>query len=211
MPPLPIQSVRDALQGLDTDDGSAALKAAVSGGEGGRFAAVAAVLRATEADTEVLLIRRAEHEGDPWSGHMAFPGGRHDPEDPSLLWTARRETLEEVGLDLNHRARLLGALPRIPAVARGQRLGLAIAPFVFELQAEAELTPNHEVSETLWAPLGPMLSGERDIKHAYDWQGQRVYLPAFDVEGRTVWGLTYQMLQVLFDQLRAAPTAPESK
>ncbi|MCA9639821.1 MAG: NUDIX domain-containing protein, partial [Myxococcales bacterium] len=107
MPPLLIQRVREALQGLDADDGAAALRSSAATGDGGRFAAVAAVLRPTDADTEVLLIRRAEHEGDPWSGHMAFPGGRHDPTDPDLLTTARRETLEEVGLDLSRRARLL--------------------------------------------------------------------------------------------------------
>lgn len=198
MPPVSIDAVRAAMTKLLADDGSSALAG------GGRFAAVSAVLRPGVSDTEVLLIRRAEHPGDPWSGHMAFPGGRHDPADPTLLMTARRETLEEVGLDLADGARLLGALPRIPAVARGKRLGLAIAPFVFELQRDAQLTPNHEVSEVLWAPLGPLMAGERDIRHAYDWQGQRVYLPAYDVDGRAVWGLTYQMLQVLFDQLRGS-------
>ncbi|MEZ4232000.1 MAG: CoA pyrophosphatase [Polyangiaceae bacterium] len=198
MPPVPLDSVRQVLSTLEVDDGSTAIAG------GGRYAAVAAVLRPAAGDTEVLLIRRAEHDGDPWSGHMAFPGGRHDPEDTSLLYTAERETQEEVGLDLRQSARLLGALPRIPAVARGKRLGLAIAPFVFELEGQAVLSPNHEVSEALWAPLGPLLSGERDIKHTYDWQGQRVYLPAYDVDGRTVWGLTYQMLQILFDRLRGA-------
>lgn len=202
MPPISMEAVRAAMSNLGADDGSSALT------DGGRYAAVAAVVRPGVADTEVLLIRRAEHDGDPWSGHMAFPGGRHDPEDPTLLMTARRETLEEVGLDLGDGAHLLGALPRIPAVARGKRLGLAIAPFVFELQRDAQLTLNHEVSEVLWTPLGPLFAGERDIRHAYDWQGQRVYLPAYDVGGRTVWGLTYQMLQVLFDQLRAHPRTP---
>ncbi len=198
MPPISIESIRRALSALDADDGTSALK------DGGRYAAVATVLRPAPHDTEVLLIRRAEHAGDPWSGHMAFPGGRHDPGDTTLLSTALRETHEEVGLDLAAAAHLLGALPRIPAVARGKRLGLAIAPFVFELERDAELRTNHEVSETLWAPLGPLLSGERDIQHAYEWQGQRVYLPAFDVDGHTVWGLTYQMLQVLFDRIRTA-------
>jgi len=62
-------------------------------------AAVAIVVREGTDGPQVLLIRRADHPGDAWSGHMAFPGGREDPQDENLLATAIRETLEEVGLD----------------------------------------------------------------------------------------------------------------
>ena len=62
------------------------------------WAAVAIVL-APDPDA-VLLIRRAERAGDPWSGHMALPGGRYEPKDPDLLGTALRETVEEVGVAL---------------------------------------------------------------------------------------------------------------
>ena len=84
-------------------------------------AAVAAVLRPGSNGPEVLLIRRAEHPNDPWSGHMAFPGGREDPCDADLFGTAVRETLEEVALDLTTNAALLGTLDDLPAVARGKR------------------------------------------------------------------------------------------
>ena len=63
-------------------------------------AAVAIVVREGTDGPQVLLIRRAEHPGDAWSGHMAFPGGREDPGDESLLATAIRETFEELALDL---------------------------------------------------------------------------------------------------------------
>src|SRR4029450_1300778 len=73
-------------------------------------AAVAVVLRPGAADSaELLLIERARKAGDPWSGHMALPGGRHDPEDVELRSTAERETLEEVGIDLRG-GELLGQL-----------------------------------------------------------------------------------------------------
>ena len=173
----------------------------ITGPEAERRAAVAAVLRERD-EPEVLLIRRADHPDDPWSGHMAFPGGRHDRGDRDLLHTAHRETLEEVGLDLSSAARLLGRLDDIPAIARGRRTGLAIAPFVFELQDPgATLSPNYEVQEILWAKLGPMLRGEADTTIPYPREGQTFQLPAFDVEGRIVWGLTYQMLQHLFSVL----------
>jgi 8-oxo-dGTP pyrophosphatase MutT (NUDIX family) len=171
--------------------------------EGDKRAAVAAVLRQVgEDEPEILLIRRAEHPEDPWSGHMAFPGGRHDPTDRDLLHTAVRETDEELGLALDRHARLLGRLEDIPAVARGRRTGLIISPFVFELVGEPDLVPNHEVAEALWAPLGPMLRGEIATVRPYEHEGQRYEMPAFDVEGRVVWGLTYHMLGRLLDLLR---------
>lgn len=174
----------------------------VTGPDAERRAAVAAVLRGA-SEPEVLLIRRAEHPDDPWSGHMAFPGGRHDPTDRDLLHTAVRETLEEVGLDLPSRGRLLGRLDDIPALARGRRTGMAIAPFVFELvDREPDLRPNCEVQEILWAPLGPLMRGEASTTIAYSHEGGTLHLPAFDVQGRIVWGLTYQMLQHLFAVLR---------
>lgn len=170
-----------------------------------RRAAVATILR-NHAGPEVLLIRRADHPEDPWSGHMAFPGGRHDRGDRDLLHTALRETLEEIGLDLEAQARLVGRLDDIPAVARGRRTGMAITPFVFELEdGGASLSPNYEVQEIVWARLGPLLRGESDTTIAYPRDGQTWNLPAFDVGGRIVWGLTYQMLQHLFSVIRSHP------
>ncbi|HMJ14340.1 MAG TPA: CoA pyrophosphatase, partial [Polyangiaceae bacterium] len=101
-----------------------------------RHAAVAAVLRDAEHGAEALLIRRAAREGDPWSGHMAFPGGQREPHDQDLLDTAVRETHEEIGLDLREHAALLGRLETLPAVAGGRRIGMNVTPFVFELRSE---------------------------------------------------------------------------
>lgn len=170
--------------------------------EGTRQAAVAAILRSVAGEPEVLFIRRAEHPNDPWSGHMAFPGGRHDPTDPDLLDTARRETLEELGLDLGRHARLLGMLDEIEAIARGRRTGMVIRPYVFALDEEPELSPNDEVAEVVWAPLVPMLRGENATTLPYRRDGLDLVLPGYDVGGRVVWGLTYEMLQRLFSLLR---------
>ena len=66
-----------------------------------RQAATALVLRPRTDDAlELLFIKRAEWAGDPWSGQVAFPGGRHEPHDPDLLTTSVRETQEETGIDL---------------------------------------------------------------------------------------------------------------
>ena len=90
--------------------------------EPGERAAVTAVIRNhPERGAELLVIRRAEHPLDPWSGHMAFPGGRRELTDPDLSHTALRETFEEVGLDLRRDGALLTRLPDVPAIGRGER------------------------------------------------------------------------------------------
>lgn len=166
-----------------------------------RAAAVAAIFRKRAQVTEVLLIERAEREGDPWSGHMALPGGRRAPTDTALRDTAIRETMEEIGLDLRVAGELIGMLPAEDATGRGSPQPLSILPFAFELLGEQELRLNHEVKEVIWTPVEPLLRGERrtsvKIKHAgQDWE-----LPGWQVEGRVVWGLTYRMLTTLFLRL----------
>jgi 8-oxo-dGTP pyrophosphatase MutT (NUDIX family) len=162
-------------------------------------AAVAVVLREGAVGREVLLIRRAEHPDDPWSGHMAFPGGREEPVDADLLATAVRETLEEIGLDLRVAGRPLGRLPALPAMARGRPIGMTIVPYVFELVEDVELRYSDEIAEAVWTPLAPLLNGQRRTTFAVEFEGQTLNLPAHDVEGRIVWGLTYRMLDSLFD------------
>jgi 8-oxo-dGTP pyrophosphatase MutT (NUDIX family) len=162
-----------------------------------RKAAVAAILRPNAAATDVLLIRRAERSSDPWSGHMALPGGHQDPIDVDSRATAMREALEEVGVDLAQHE-YLGQLDEIGATVRGHFVGLTIAPHVFALRSEAVLRPNYEVAELVWAELGQMARGEADTIKELDYQGERRQLPAFRVHGHVVWGLTYSMLRSFF-------------
>ena len=180
---------------------------AESADETGPRAAVAAVLRAGRSggDAEVLLIRRADHPDDPWSGHMAFPGGRRQEEDRTDADTAVRETREEVGVDLAADGALITRLADVAAVARGKRTGLTIAPFVFALHADVPLTFDPaEVAEALWAPLGPLARGEGGGDDALrGGRGQTIVLPCLDVAGHRVWGQTYRMLQLLFEALSA--------
>ena len=161
-----------------------------------KLAAVAAILREGPTGPEILFIRRAERTGDPWSGHMAFPGGRYETTDGDLLSTARRETLEEIGVDLVRDARLIGMLEdQTPNSARGT---IAIRPFVFELVSPVEFCPNEEVSEVFFTPIAPLVAGEHASSIEVDYEQVRYTLPAYDLQGRIVWGLTYRMLQMLF-------------
>jgi len=164
-----------------------------------KWAAVAMLLRDGARGPEVFFIRRAEHPNDPWSGHMAFPGGRQDERDATLLHTAMRETREEVGLDLSTGAEHIGQLDDLQAIARGKPQETVIRPFVFEVHREWPIrVQEREVAEALWTPLLPLYRGEVDTIRPYQWHGTQIDFPAYDVEGRIVWGLTYQMLRSFF-------------
>jgi 8-oxo-dGTP pyrophosphatase MutT (NUDIX family) len=171
----------------------------------GKRAAVAAILRASPieaGESELLFIQRAEREGDPWSGHIGFPGGNRDEGDETLVATAIRETREEVGIDLAEHGRLLARLPDLPAIARGRHLGMIIAPFVFALEAPAEVVPNEEVAGAIWAPLGPLARGVGAGTFVYVHEGSPLELPCIHLGDRLLWGLTHRMLGMLLSALR---------
>jgi 8-oxo-dGTP pyrophosphatase MutT (NUDIX family) len=149
----------------------------------------------------VLMIRRAERAGDPWSGHMAFPGGRRERADRNTLATALRETQEEVGFDAAGAARLLGRLSDL-ATRPGRKGGpMIITPYVFHLRTETELVPNHEVAETVWVPLGFL--AERGNREKMRWapNGVPLELPCYQFGGRRIWGLSLMMLDELLGVL----------
>jgi len=175
---------------------------AISDEEAPRRAAVAIILHeSSDHCCEVLFIRRSTHEEDPWSGHMAFPGGRVEADDASSLAAARRETREEVGLDLERDARLLGRLDEVRASARGRVLPMAIAPFVFHLSGAPQTRCNQEVEEALWVPIARLLDPANASTVPYELGGHRFELPAFAIDGRIIWGLTYQMLMIFFQAM----------
>ncbi len=165
--------------------------------DGAPRAAVAAILRESGRGPEILLIRRAERASDPWSGHMAFPGGRHEASDPTLEHTAVRETSEEIGLDLRRHGHLIARLDDVPT----HKTGLVVRPFVWEVEHVPALALNGEVSEVHWVDLDSLRRGARDTTYEMEWKGQLHRFPAYAVEDRIVWGLTYRMLQILLSHV----------
>ena len=156
-------------------------------------AAVALVLRAGGRGIEVLFIRRAEHPKDPWSGQMAFPGGRAEPGDPDLRATAIRETREEIGVDLAAAAESLGILDEVHAMARLRSMSLTITPFVFRLREPFEPTLSEEVKSLHWITLADLLGTARRSTMDYAHQGVAMQFPCFRVDDVVIWGLTYRM------------------
>jgi 8-oxo-dGTP pyrophosphatase MutT (NUDIX family) len=160
-------------------------------------AAVAAVLRFTPNGAEVLLMERAARAGDRWSGQVSFPGGREEPHDESLLDTAIRETLEEVGLDLRTHATHLGRLDGRRAVAKGAPLSMTITPHVFALEREPTLLLSDEARTAFWMPLVPAARGDFDDVYPYEAGPVTMNLSCWRYEGHVVWGMTFEMIRGL--------------
>lgn len=162
-----------------------------------RRAAVAIVVG---PDSEALFIRRAERVGDPWSGDMAFPGGRAQPDDATLRHTAERETVEEVGLDLGP-GLYRGALDVLYSPLREPDGAFGVVPFVYELDRWPELKPNHEVASTHLIRLDRLFAGEG--RGTFEFRGFGVVreLPCVRLDGTFIWGMTLRMLDTLHARL----------
>ena len=158
---------------------------------------MAVILRDRAGSAESLFINRAVKNGDPWSGHMAFPGGHRDPGDVDLLAAAIRETDEEIGLDISQ-ATVIGSLP--PAQPMSVRRRVVVKPFVFEIDGDPSFAPNHEVADVVWTPLEPMYRGKNHAVHNPD--GGAMQFNGFRLGvGHFVWGLTYRMVQTFFETI----------
>jgi 8-oxo-dGTP pyrophosphatase MutT (NUDIX family) len=148
------------------------------------------MLRERSLGLEILVIRRAENELDPWSGHMALPGGGREPGDESVYDTARRETLEEIGVDLGD-GRFLGRLDDVgPQTMPGQ---LVVSAIVVAIDAEPGPLDTREVVEALWVPVDRLVDEEVEIpEFPGSW-------PAFTYKDHyVIWGLTHRILTQLW-------------
>jgi 8-oxo-dGTP pyrophosphatase MutT (NUDIX family) len=166
-------------------------------------AAVAVVFRDARTGLELLFMRRAEHEDDPWSGHISFPGGRAEPGE-ELLATAIRETAEETEIDLGRHAEMLGTLDEIQAMARGRPVDLTISPFVFRLRRTQDGTPNQEVVSLHWLPLERLLAPECRSTMELSRKQSTLRVPCLRVDDLVIWGLTLRMFENLRELVEAA-------
>jgi 8-oxo-dGTP pyrophosphatase MutT (NUDIX family) len=154
-------------------------------------ASVAVILRNAQASPEVLLIRRAERKDDPWSGQAAFPGGMVSSADESFEGTARREAMEEVGVDLSGGAAVfLGYMREFKAHTRD----VMVVPSVFKLVGSSEVKPNKEVAAYEWASLSELAGEASRPSYLIPRSGGQIPFPAIVHRSLVIWGLTERIL-----------------
>jgi len=166
-----------------------------------RRAAVAIVLRRTADDVvELLLIKRSEREDDPWSGHVALPGGRYDPTDATLQDTAIRETLEETGIDLARDGIVLGMLdelrPRTPTLP-----SIIVTPFVAIVRPDVRIETSDEGASACWVGLAALEDPSLTVESEVSARGATWRVPSYLLGGHIVWGMTERILRNLHSLL----------
>ena len=159
-----------------------------------RRAAVALIIRAGEdGSPELLFIKRAEYPADPWSGQVAFPGGREEAADPTLADTAIRETREETGIDLVSDGTVIGTLDdlrpntvKLPAVI--------VRPYVVLLNKFEPLLLSDEVALAFWIPLAAFKDAPAWRETEVHARGVQMNRRAFHHQGHVIWGMTERIL-----------------
>src|SRR5258706_10532933 len=169
--------------------------------EGVRRAAVALIFRLGENDVlELLFIKRAEYEGDPWSGQIAFPGGRAEARDASLEETAIRETREETGIDLTREGMVIGVLDdlrprtvRLPAIV--------VRPYLALVDRDEPLRLSQEVALAFWLPFTALEQSEFWHEETVSARGIQINARVFRHQDHVIWGMTERILAQLLELL----------
>jgi len=155
--------------------------------------AAVAIVRARAPEESILLIRRTERAGDPWSGHWSLPGGRRDPADPDLLHTALRELAEECAILLAPE-QLEAALP---ASSVGRLLGprMLVAPFVFFVDEQLPtIADPEEAVEAVWVPVRILRDPSRHAVQSVPGMPPDMQFPGIELNGVPLWGFTYKLV-----------------
>jgi 8-oxo-dGTP pyrophosphatase MutT (NUDIX family) len=193
--PFSVEQIRDAL--------SRHQPTLVAREPGHAEAAVALVLAGTGNDLSLAAIRRAEHPLDPWSGHMALPGGRASAEDSGPRAVAERETLEEVGLALNE-SHWIGPLSHVVVRLEAPDRRMILSPFVYYLGEDlAPFAASDEVAEAYWIPLAHLWDPRNASRFTWERNGARLLYPAIRFRDSAIWGLTFRVLTLFSDVLDA--------
>ena len=164
-----------------------------------RPAAVAIIIQKVATTVQLLFIERTKRKGDPWSGHIAFPGGKVENYDRDVRNTAERETLEEIGINL-HQAEYLGRLKDLT----GNTLPVQVSGFVYYLGTACSFTLSSEIKNAFWIPISALIDPEQHTQYCLHHNGKKTFFPAINLcntEQPVLWGITYrfaiQLLSIL--------------
>lgn len=156
-----------------------------------RESAVGIVLHPFKDSIHCILIRRPSYDG-AHSGQISFPGGKRDPEDIDLEFTARRECLEEIALPHRH-AELIHPLTEVFIPVSK----FSVQPYVFFTDELPELTPDErEVEEIISFDLFDLTRHTEIPRTSIPINAGFTMkdVPYFDIHGHIVWGATAMML-----------------
>ncbi len=172
----------------------------VQSSDADRPRAAVALLLVADPD-RLLVIRRADREGDPWSGQLALPGGRYHTGDADLLATAVRETEEETGVRLERqwcRAQLDDLVPRTPTLPP-----IMVRPFLFLLPAVIEPGLSNEVAHAAWIPLADLAAEGVYRPQTLEVRGVARTVDGYHLPEGLLWGMTERILTPVLNRWRA--------
>jgi len=157
-------------------------------------ASVMMILKESGQGYSLLFIKRPDSDRDPFSGHMAFPGGRMESADISKLETAIRETYEEVGININSSGRILGSLDDAnPNNPRARNY--IVTPYLSVLNEEVTIKPDvREVEKTVWVPIHHLIDERNSQVRIRERDGKEVEDYAYQYEQYIIWGMTGRIL-----------------
>jgi len=168
-------------------------------------AAVAICLRERNDELEILLMRRAFDENDPWSGQICLPGGRHEVSDESSRVTAERETQEEVGIQLNESHFISRCNDSYaPIISNNKQVHISVYAYLIEKQIRTNI--NYEVAGCSWTPVSALADSlnYREFSHPQqaDKTMQGIAIGTIPQEPEPIlWGLTLRILTEFFSKL----------
>lgn len=144
----------------------------------------------SRAEPTLLLTQRSPHLRQH-SGQVAFPGGRADLEDQTLIDTALREAEEEIALPKKS-VNVIGQLPSIDSIT-----GYNVTPIVGIVSPDVHFLANAaEVSDLFEMPLTEAMCLSR--YHTLNVRHHKIYLSWY--QNRFIWGLTAAIIYRLAQQ-----------
>ncbi|MDX1589503.1 MAG: CoA pyrophosphatase [Oleiphilaceae bacterium] len=141
-----------------------------------------------DREPEIVLTQRASGMSTH-SGQVAFPGGMREPEDPTILHTALRETEEEIGLG-SGKVEVIGPLSQVVSLH-----GILVSPFAGVIPADSEFVPEEKELDAIFrVPVSFFLEDRRFRTDNIKIGDQQLYIPCYQWQSYEIWGLSAAVL-----------------